>query len=1726
MKNILFHKKKTNKTEISINSKIFKKNSKFKKSKFHKSESEDSENLSNAYQNINALLSNCLETIRKDIRKDSIDNDNLNSTLLRNVTNKNKQISYNKINSKKKTTSRQKKSFILNKTNSLSNSNTVFIKNSEDNLLKSLNLDIEKNNLHRKKTTPSKIHKKRTNHSEIPIINNILEDKINNKFIKKNTLNTCNTKLKRNFKASKYLLFGKKKDEIEKEYSSFNIKELNKNFSIKNKNTKNSFKTNITLKGKSKKKVDFNGVNMNLISNIENFSPKSIKIKNKRSKKVTFKEPKIKRRKYKLNTLNNISEKYKNQLTIGKNNQAFLSTNSIISDRKNKSSKYLSKISYLQRPNTVTVPFKVKNSIDNYQKKNTLKSNRALKAPKQSLKILSLEQIGENMKQSLFHFNLTEAKKELYNLENNDISEAIKNLPTKKFGDNNDETLPSKKDNNNKINLNYSHEISSEKSENTNKKINKYQQKYRKLLLINKVYDSLDDEEIGDEEEIDNFYLSPNSFPVYFIDSLILISSFIELFYLPYFLAYKKIFCREILNIESILFYSIDFIYIIDFIAGFFRSYYNFEEILVKNNIYIVINYLKGRFLFDFIEAIPFYTFFSFNEEKCSLNKIHYLSNFELYNFRYSFLIIKILKIFKTFGENKAMNQVIDLLNKIDFFNNWNGVFFTIIIFASLINFFSCVFIYLGKIVQPGWIIAQNIQDKDFKYIYVTSIYYLMTTLTTVGFGDIKIMTIYERFYQIILLIVGTCAYSWILTFISNYIKKMNEQYIDFENKVKILGDIKISYPLLTNELYEKIIRFLKYNKSENKFNVDYILDSLPLSLKNNVIIDMYKPIIKNFHFFKSFQNSDFFVKIVTSLKPVLSVKNDILIQEGDVIEDIIFIKKGVLSLEICIDLDCPQESCEAHLNPNGLTTTIEPQQTIIGNISHSLVSSNFNYSRNHTHTKKQILKSNKKYMNIINLRKNEHYGDILMILNERSPLTVKVKSKKAELFFLEKTEATEISNKYPNIWKRIVQKSSYNMRQIKNLMKKKIIIFCDLNGIWINPDIKKHANVDISEGMNSFADSILFNNRSKTLLKNNSNKSRKNCLKNNKNNYNFNNKDKNQIDSIIYEVDENVESNINSFPSPKINNSTQSLGLRFSSKKDRNSGSNKFFSSNKVIKPFLNKSQNKESKEDIFHFNSDSNSSKIKTPFNNKEFSSDSLSNEEESKETDSNKSEKSNKTSKNEKVENNKNLNLINNKLNKVITVIKEKMKMKPNTSFVNNFNINFFNHKTYNIPINHINRRFSEPNIFYKYYKYSDEDNEINEELYSDEDFNIDVGKQNIFFINSDNNNNIFYPYINNYNNSKNIPNEFTLSRLLEKNKSKISLYRERTNTKLSKNSDLIKSSGFSNLFSETSISFSLNSTYENINKLTGYKISKDHFLQKKIKNYILDECFFQTNTTNNAKRNTFNINSPKVESKFKKARKFGSIQPRKIKNNKISTILGKNNSFLGKNNSFLGKNNSFLGMIKTDREEFKSKKITMRHSLKLRQKKRLYSIDNMSSVNKINQRRKSIEMDNSRFTKKRRGSVNFRQPNSTSFMKYSFISNRHNIAPSEDFLFNKKTTKRSALKLKDEEEMSFYTKIKTIRNNNNLSTSSFIAKPNKLNLMDQVTKNIQNNKQNLNNPEEYFSGFFSNILQRKKTIWKKSNKNNRKAANNNITNLKRTSTSSEIIRRNNDNSKFNI
>ena len=61
--------------------------------------------------------------------------------------------------------------------------------------------------------------------------------------------------------------------------------------------------------------------------------------------------------------------------------------------------------------------------------------------------------------------------------------------------------------------------------------------KYRNLFLCKNLYDSLDDEEVLDEEKIYRFHISTNSLTIYILDFIILIASFIELYYIPLYIS-------------------------------------------------------------------------------------------------------------------------------------------------------------------------------------------------------------------------------------------------------------------------------------------------------------------------------------------------------------------------------------------------------------------------------------------------------------------------------------------------------------------------------------------------------------------------------------------------------------------------------------------------------------------------------------------------------------------------------------------------------------------------------------------------------------------------------------------------------------------------------------------------------------------------------------------------------------------------------------------------------------------------------------------------------------------------------------------------------------------------------------------------------------------------------------------------------------------------------------
>ena len=619
---------------------------------------------------------------------------------------------------------------------------------------------------------------------------------------------------------------------------------------------------------------------------------------------------------------------------------------------------------------------------------------------------------------------------------------------------------------------------------NVSKIFNK-EKRFRCLLSKGYVYDSLDDEEESDQEDINNCYLEPNSKFLYIIDTITLISSFIILFYLPIYLSKRLFFCQEFKDNNTIIFYFIDLNYIIDLIINFYRSYYNFEEILVKKNILIFIHYFKTWLLLDLISSIPIFSILKSFESKCYGESYYYdyklknngnhshHYNTKINNMHYILLLIKVSKTFKIFKKNIAMKEIRKYFYKNDFLNNWGDVFLYTLFFFSFLNFTSCIFIFLGRNIIDSWIFLGELETKSFIDIYICSVYYLIMTVTTVGYGDIIGKSISEIIFQIIMLIAGTCIYSWLITSVSNYVKKMNEKNIKYEEKIQILEEIKLSCHI-NEKLYNKILRLLNYRKyHEEESEKNIILESLPNSLKNTLIIEMYKAYINGFSFFKDIENKEFIVQIISKLNPIIGIKGDILIQEGEYIEEIIFIKDGTLSLELWLDMYSPEESIRKYLDENGFINFKKDNSLLKTSSKMSKCSTlsqfnshnkNLNTTFNHyfekiDNKKEKLFNEKKKKLKVLEISKNEHFGDVFMFLNKKSPLYVRVSSRKVDLLFLKKLDAINISDRYPDIWKMVLKKPLENSKIISNLTLKTLAIYCNLNGIKTKLFKKKNKN-------------------------------------------------------------------------------------------------------------------------------------------------------------------------------------------------------------------------------------------------------------------------------------------------------------------------------------------------------------------------------------------------------------------------------------------------------------------------------------------------------------------------------------------------------------------------------------------------------------------------------------------------------------------------------------------
>jgi hypothetical protein len=146
----------------------------------------------------------------------------------------------------------------------------------------------------------------------------------------------------------------------------------------------------------------------------------------------------------------------------------------------------------------------------------------------------------------------------------------------------------------------------------------------------------------------------------------------------------------------------------------------------------------------------------------------------------------------------------------------------------------------MAELSYPNWIVSFNLENKSFMDIYLASFYFIIATMTSVGYGDIVCISKEETFFQIILLSIGLVAYSFIISTVGDYVKNKSTDYDSFMNEYGcyVFDNHIYGEPKFWFSIDKKGLLFFGYEEKLNKRTRVNIVYNSPISTGEKIIKD------------------------------------------------------------------------------------------------------------------------------------------------------------------------------------------------------------------------------------------------------------------------------------------------------------------------------------------------------------------------------------------------------------------------------------------------------------------------------------------------------------------------------------------------------------------------------------------------------------------------------------------------------------------------------------------------------------------------------------------------------------------------------------------------------------------------------------------------------------------------------------------------------------------------
>ena len=201
------------------------------------------------------------------------------------------------------------------------------------------------------------------------------------------------------------------------------------------------------------------------------------------------------------------------------------------------------------------------------------------------------------------------------------------------------------------------------------------------------------------------------------------------------------------------------------------------------------------------------------------------------------------------------------------------------------------LFAEVGEKGFQNWIDSYGLRGYSEFQLYMVSYYFVITTFSTVGYGDFSPQTSYERIFVIFLEIAGIIFFSFAIGSLTTIIGKFNSYDSKLTEKLETLEELKREYELSPG-IYDLSRQFLVYQEKHNDEETLELISYLPPKLKIEISTILLRSKIEGIKFFNQ-KPKEFLAFIVPLIKPGNTQDGWYIFREGDRARFIYFLLNG-----------------------------------------------------------------------------------------------------------------------------------------------------------------------------------------------------------------------------------------------------------------------------------------------------------------------------------------------------------------------------------------------------------------------------------------------------------------------------------------------------------------------------------------------------------------------------------------------------------------------------------------------------------------------------------------------------------------------------------------------------------------------------------------------------------------------------------------------------------------